>query len=202
MVLVGNHEIELDNKTHATFEHYRHRFVMPDGGRPEHAAPAAHLGEYHKYGMEMRYQGGSSYYSLDAGPFHFVTLNVYDTAWYYNAAIPNLQREFLEADLAKYDTPAQRKITPLRFHTLKEQLWTLSISIRPELQTSWARATALRRSHGTLHRATNLDAPRRLILSVRQSLYQILHTRSHFNAPETTRSRSRCPRPSTTTVLR
>ena len=142
MVLVGNHEIEIDNKTHATFEHYRHRFIMPDGGRPEHVAPASHLDAYREYGRSMRYQGGSSYYSLDVGPLHIVTLNVYDTAWHYDKEIPNLQREFFENDLAKYDTPGQREITPFIIVFMHAPWYNSNTGHQGEIATRYLREWA------------------------------------------------------------
>ena len=143
MVLVGNHEIEMDNVTHESFEHYRHRFIMPDGGRPEYKSPMMKRNRKH-YGMSMRYQGGSSYYSVDVGPFHLIALNTYDTAWHFSddGAVPNLQKEFFESDLLKYDTPEQRKITPFIIVFMHAPYYNSNEGHQNELATAYLREWA------------------------------------------------------------
>ena len=102
MVLPGNHEIEMDNVTHEVFNHYRHRFVMP-GTMPEISAPATDLDRYHEYGMTMRYDGGSSYYSFEVGPIHIICLNSYASSY-----PDDMQETFLKSDLMSVD----RTVTP------------------------------------------------------------------------------------------
>jgi hypothetical protein len=101
MVLVGNHEIEMDNITHVVFDHYRHRFRMP-GTLPEISSIATNLKEWKHYGAIARYDGGSSYYSMNIGPIKFICLNTYNT---YESG---MQENFLKNELMNVD----RKITP------------------------------------------------------------------------------------------
>jgi acid phosphatase type 7 len=101
MVLVGNHEIEIDNVTHVVFDHYRHRFRMP-GTLPEISSKATNLQGWKHYGVIARYDGGSSYYSMKIGPITFICLNT------YNTFESGMQENFLKNELMNVD----RKVTP------------------------------------------------------------------------------------------
>jgi len=113
MVLPGNHEIELDQSNGDTFRAYKSRYRMPGDYSISNTVPATNVepNNWEDYSMQIRYDGGSSYYSFEVGLCHFVVLNTYDT----NSAnvdtkngTVSLQQLFLESDLAQVN----REITP------------------------------------------------------------------------------------------
>ena len=73
MVLPGNHEIEIDNRTKQAFVHYRHRFRMPEA-LSEVVEPARDYGKknWDEYSVNLKYDGGSSFYSFNAGYCHVI----------------------------------------------------------------------------------------------------------------------------------
>lgn len=133
MVLPGNHEIEMDNISHVVFEHYRHRFQMP-GLEPEITLPATKRDLYKSYGMVMRYDGGSSYYSMNIGPIHFVCLNSYNTFDSGNG----LQQKFLISDLSNVN----RKETPFVVVAMHAPFYNSNAGHQGEIATNLMRAWA------------------------------------------------------------
>lgn len=73
MVLPGNHEIEIDNRTKDAFVHYRNRFRMPQA-LAESVGPATAFSkeDWERYSVNLKYDGGSSFYSFDAGFCHII----------------------------------------------------------------------------------------------------------------------------------
>lgn len=79
---------------------------MPGDYSISNTVPATNVepNNWEDYSMQIRYDGGSSYYSFEVGLCHFVVLNTYDT----NSAnvdtkngTVSLQQLFLESDLAQ-----------------------------------------------------------------------------------------------------
>ena len=112
-VLPGNHEVEVSKSSLETFQAYRHRFQMPSS-LPEkisHAnAPHKHHSPWWNY--DLSYEGGSSYYSFDAGLMHIICLNAYDVLGAKRhqdgEGAMSAQEKFLSEDLLAVD----RRRTP------------------------------------------------------------------------------------------
>ena len=112
MVVVGNHEIELDltpgPQLNTAFAPYRNRFHMPGDYKREvwMQSPPQLLDHFlERYNYSLQYEHGASYYSYDVGLVHYVALNTYNT---FCSAPGCPQYQFLEADLAAVD----RAVTP------------------------------------------------------------------------------------------
>lgn len=97
----GNHEVEPDEATGETFKHYRNRFKNPQVA-PEVVGPGT-INDWNEYDFNLTYDFGSSYFSFDLGPVHFVCLDTYAQA--HNTSV---QVAWLESDLAAVD----RSTTP------------------------------------------------------------------------------------------
>ena len=112
MALPGNHEVEYDARDESkVMVHYSNRFKFPGSFKHETAAAAVGRGTlpgqksgYH-YAWDIEYEGGSSYYSFDAGLVHFLSLNTYNT---HNSGPGSPMYDFAESDLSSVD----RKKTP------------------------------------------------------------------------------------------
>lgn len=105
MVGPGNHEIESDNATGASFTPYEHRFNMPAIAPAVIAPTPSQKGCAHFADPDCTpsafwttYDYGQSFYSFDAGPAHVVVLNPYTDS---NLTSP--QGRWLQADLAQHN---------------------------------------------------------------------------------------------------
>ena len=103
MVLPGNHEIEIDDESRQPFLHYRNRFKMPqwkDEATLE--VEPFETDKWKTYEFDVKYDGGSSYYSFNVGLCHIIAINA------YNTHPEHLQEDFVTEDLAQVN----KSITP------------------------------------------------------------------------------------------
>ena len=143
MALPGNHEVEYDGRDASkVMVHYSKRFRFP--GSYAHASAAAAVGRgtlpgqqsgYH-YAWDIEYEGGSSYYSFDAGLVHFLSLNTYNT---HSSGPGSPMYDFADEDLASVD----RRKTPWVLVGMHAPFYNSNTAHRPEEEA----ATALLKAH-------------------------------------------------------
>ena len=144
-VLPGNHEIEVDADNAEAFMAYRTRFRMP--GEGSESTLNIQQGRPKNYGYDLKYSGGSSYYSMEIGLMHILCLNTYDTHSYIlskNASargerpFKSPQQLFVEKDLNSID----REKTPFVLVFMHGPFHNHNEKHRHEDATTWMQSWA------------------------------------------------------------
>ncbi|GAB5373099.1 hypothetical protein AAMO2058_001721200 [Amorphochlora amoebiformis] len=76
LYMPGNHEVELEMHSKEAFKGYRARFHMPGVREETFSYTPGNASHWDGYG-DVHYDYGSSFYSIDVGPVHFIVINSY-----------------------------------------------------------------------------------------------------------------------------